>query len=328
MPVAQRSRDQAAGHYHDHLNLATMECDPGSIPGLRVDPGTALGENGPDNAMMTRRQAALALGAAATTFAGEKDTAQRIRLHRIPSGGIQPQVALDDKGTLHLVYYIGDGHRGSLFYVRSKDGGESFSSALPVNRGGSAIAAGTIRGSQLALGKTGRVHVAWNGSNNVGPLNPDSGTRGAPMLYTRLNGTGRAFEPERNLMHHSFGLDGGGTIAADRSGNVYVMWHGIGDSEAKGSGKEGEARRRVWVTKSEDDGQTFSSETAAWAQETGACGCCGMKAFAETGRATFLRSTDQRQNPCTGTSISFPQLTAGGRLQGSSFTSGTSMPVR
>jgi hypothetical protein len=46
----------------------------------------------------------------------------------------------------------------------------------------SAIAAGTIRGAQLAIGKAGRVHVAWNGSQNaepVGPLNPDSGKPGA-----------------------------------------------------------------------------------------------------------------------------------------------------
>src|SRR5207253_3226967 len=78
----------------------------------------------------------------------------------------------------------------------------------------------------------------------------------------------------------SFGLDGGGAIAADRNGNVYVTWHGIGESEAKGTGKVGEARRRVWVTRSEDGGQSFSTEAKAWAQETGACGCCGMKTFA------------------------------------------------
>jgi len=100
------------------------------------------------------------------------------------------------------------------------------------------------------------------------------------MLYTRLNDAGSAFEPERNLMHHSFGLDGGGSIAADGHGNVYVAWHGIGLSEAKGTGKEGEARRRVWLTKSQNDGQSFADESKAWAQETGACACCGMKMFA------------------------------------------------
>jgi hypothetical protein len=233
--------------------------------------------------MMTRRQAVFALGATLTGFSAEaaEDGDGRVRLCRVPNAGIQPQVALDDKGILHLVYYTGDAHHGDLFYARSHDGGASFSSPLRVNEGGSAIAAGTIRGAQLALGKAGRVHVAWNGSNDEGPLNPDSGKPGAPMLYTRLNDAGHGFEPQRNLMLHSFGLDGGGSIGADRNGNVVVTWHGIGQSEAKGTGKEGEARRRVWVTKSEDNGSTFSTEARAWAQETGACGCCGMKTFVD-----------------------------------------------
>jgi hypothetical protein len=228
--------------------------------------------------MMTRRQALLAVGAT-LGFGADKDTQGRIRFYRIPNGGIQPQVALDEKGTLHLVYYTGDAHQGDLYYVRSQDGGASFSSALLVNQGRTAIAAGTIRGAQLALGKDGRVHVAWNGSNNGGPLNPDSGKPGAPMLYSRLNDGGDVFEPQRNLMLHSFGLDGGGSIGADGNGNVYVTWHGIALSEAKGTGKEGEARRRVWVRRSEDNGKTFSTEARAWAQDTGACECCGMKAF-------------------------------------------------
>src|SRR5215813_11054681 len=99
--------------------------------------------------MMTRRQALLAAGAT-LGFAAEKDAHNRIRVCRMPNGGIQPQVAIDDKGTLHLVYYTGDAHHGDLFYARSKDGGASFSPAVRVNRGGSAIAAGTIRGAQLA----------------------------------------------------------------------------------------------------------------------------------------------------------------------------------
>jgi hypothetical protein len=101
------------------------------------------------------------------------------------------------------------------------------------------------------------------------------------MLYTRLNDAGNTFEPQRNVMLHSFGLDGGGSIGADKSGNVYVMWHGIGESEVKSTSQQGEARRRVWVTKSENDGKAFLTEAKGWAQETGACGCCGMKTFVD-----------------------------------------------
>lgn len=236
--------------------------------------------------MMTRREAVLTFGAAFRAFGVEAEKG-RIRLQRVPNSGIQPQIALDRRGTLHLVYYAGDAHHGDLFYTHSNDGGASFSPALRVNQGGTAIAVGTIRGAQLAIGKAERVHVVWNGSNNAGPLNPDSGKPGAPMLYARLNDAGDAFEPERNLMLHSFGLDGGGSIGADPSGNVYVTWHGVAGSEAKGTGKQGEARRRVWMTKSADNGKTFSDEAAVWALKTGACGCCGMKTFVDRNADVF-----------------------------------------
>ena len=58
------------------------------------------------------------------------------------------------------------------------------------------------------------------------------------MLYTRLNDQGTAFEPQRNLMLRTFGLDGGGTVAADAAGNVYV-----GLARKKGSGAIGRRSR-------------------------------------------------------------------------------------
>src|SRR5690242_18167912 len=134
---------------------------------------------------MTRREAALALGGACAALGATK-TDDRVRLRRVPGGGIQPQGGIDERGVLHLVYYSGDAHHGDLFYETSKDGGASFSRTLRVNQGGGAIAAGSIRGAQVALGRAGRVHVAWNGSTDAGPMNPDSGKPGAPMLYTRL----------------------------------------------------------------------------------------------------------------------------------------------
>ncbi len=207
----------------------------------------------------------------------------KVKLLRTPDGGLQPQAALDERGILHLVYFTGEPQGGDIYYVRRNSGKTEFTSPVRVDsEPGSAVAVGTIRGAHLAVGKNGRVHVAWNGRHN--PNGHD-----APMLYARMNDAHTAFEAQRNVMQFSGGLDGGGSIAADRSGNVYVAWHGKGD-------KEGEENRRVWVARSTDEGKTFSRETAAWIQPTGACGCCGMRAFADRqGRVhLFYRAATER----------------------------------
>ncbi len=197
----------------------------------------------------------------------------RVSLVRTPDGGIQPQAAVDRQGVIHLIYYKGDAQNGDIFYVRQQPGQKEFSKPIQVNaHPGSATAAGTIRGAQMALGKNGRVHVAWNGHA------PEKGSyMEAPMLFTRLNDMGTAFEPERDVITSARGLDGGGSVAADGQGNVYVMWHA-----SKPGNTNGEAGRAVFVARSADDGKTFAAEKLATDKFTGACGCCGMKAFADS----------------------------------------------
>ena len=110
------------------------------------------------------------------------------------------------------------------------------------------------------------------------------------MLYSRLNDAHTAFELERNVMTRTFGLDGGGTVAADSAGKVYVSWHGKAPGAA-----EGEAGRQVWVAESSDDGKTFAAERLAWSQPTGSCGCCGMAMFADakgTVRVLYRSATE------------------------------------
>jgi hypothetical protein len=195
-----------------------------------------------------------------------------VNVIRTPDGGIQPQVAVDRDGVVHLIYFKGEEMAGDLYYVRKSSRDTEFSKPLRVNSvPSSAIATGSIRGAQIALGRSGRVHVAWLGSGKAQPRGPGNAT---PMLYTRLNDAGTAFEPQRNVMQFAVGLDGGGSVAADDFGNVYVVWHGNPD-------KDGEANRRVWVAHSHDDGKTFEREVLANKDHTGACGCCGLRAFAD-----------------------------------------------
>lgn len=191
----------------------------------------------------------------------------KVTIMKTPGGGIQPQAVMDDKGNLHLIYYSGDPMGGNLFYIFRLVGKEEFSKPIQVNSvQGSAVSAGTIRGGQIALGKNNRVHVSWNGTKVVK----------GNMEYARLNNDGTAFEAEQGLMQETINLDGGGSVAADEKGNVYVVWHG----NKKGSNMAMEDQRQVWIAVSKDEGKTFAKEILV-SSKLGICACCQMRVFVD-----------------------------------------------
>ena len=208
---------------------------------------------------------------------------------RVPGNGVQPQVAVDAKGVVHMIYLTGDPAGSDIFYVRSTDGGETFSQPIRVNHTPrSALAIGTVRGAHLAIGRNGLVHVAWMGSASANPKAVGGAT---PMLYTRSTTDGKDFEPERNVLETKAGLDGGASVAADARGNVWIAWHA---PETKGAGEQS---RRVWIVHSSDDGATFGAEQQA-SDSRGACGCCGMRLYctADGSLYALYRSADQMVN--------------------------------
>jgi len=207
-----------------------------------------------------------------------------VKLIRTPDGGIQPQAAVDSRGGVHLIYFNGASRGGDIFYVRQEPGQESFTKPIQINhQPGSVLAASTIRGAHLAVGKNGRVHVAWGGMGKGASKVKVNGKDVMPLLFTRLNDPGTAFEPERNVITYAAGLDGGSSVAADLAGNVYLTWHAGGpDSQDK------EAGRAVIVARSTDEGATFQREKPAVREKTGACPCCGMRAFADSQGAVYI----------------------------------------
>jgi hypothetical protein len=222
------------------------------------------------------------------------ETVPQVRALRAPDNGIQPQSAADDQGTVHLIYFKGDAKGGDIFYARREHGQPDFSKPVQVNtQAHTAMAMGTIRGAQLAVGKNHRVHVVWDGMgegaslssrpahnhdpSHHSPPGHETPPGKTPLFYTRLNDTGTAFEPERNVITYAYGLDGGSSVAADPKGNVYVTWHA-----AQPGAEEGEAGRGVFVAASTDEGKTFRREAPAISRPTGACACCGMRAFADS----------------------------------------------
>jgi hypothetical protein len=193
-----------------------------------------------------------------------------VTLLRTPDGGIQPQAAVDAAGTVHLLYFNGDPAHGDLFYARLPDGAAAFTPAVRVNsEPGSVIATGSVRGGQMALGRAGFVHVAWNASRPV----EREGLKELPMWYARLRPGARTFEPQRAIGSHTRHLDGGGSVAADAEGRVHVVWHAAGNVD-------GETHRRIFVAMSADDGGRFSRE-APFGDAAGLCGCCQLETLVD-----------------------------------------------
>jgi hypothetical protein len=221
---------------------------------------------------------ALAAGIAATFHLRAETTPAaipQITLLRTPEGGIQPQTHLGHDGVLHMIYFKGDASAGDIEYVQRQPSTREFSRPIRVNsEPGSAIAIGTVRGPQISVGRSGRAYVTWFGSRR-----PGSAADTMPVLFSRLSDSRTAFEPQRDLMQYAKGGDGGLSVAADAGGNVYAVWHATG-------AEPGEEHRRVYLARSTDDGKTFAREVPISPATLGACGCCGMRAFAGA-RGTF-----------------------------------------
>ncbi|MBN8422491.1 MAG: exo-alpha-sialidase [Verrucomicrobia bacterium] len=193
--------------------------------------------------------------------------AEEVRFERVPEGGVQPQLATSRDGTLHLVYLTGDPRSGDVRYVTKRSGAANWSEPRTLNSTpATAVAAGTIRGAQIAVGKDDSLHVVWNG--------PGEKNQPAPLFYTRSLNHGGTFEKQRDLRADTQGLDGGASIAASAKGEVYIVWHG-----APAGAAPGEINRRVFVLQSKDNGGTFSKPRIANGDDPGVCACCSLKTF-------------------------------------------------
>lgn len=229
----------------------------------------------------------LLLAAMAVLFAapGQGADPVEVAVVRLPTGAVQPQAVSDAQGTVHLIYLDGPPQRSMIWYVRWESGDTpDFGRAIRVcDEETTAVAMGTIRGPHLAVDPNGRPHVAWNGPA------PHGDHQRSPLLYTRLDKTGEAFEPARNVLadRKRTGLDGGSSIAIDNEGRVHLVWHGPADD-----GASNEGARRVWMMVSTDGGTTFGTPMTLDTPRRGACGCCGLRTFAlpEGGAGIFYRT--------------------------------------
>lgn len=203
-----------------------------------------------------------------------------VRIEDVPEHGLQPEVAIDSNGVVHLVYLRGDPKAADIRYTSRLPGGEWSASKTVNTTPGAAVALGSIRGPQIALGAQARVHVVWNGV-------AEDGAAQTPLLYTRLVSGANEFEKQRDLLGETTALDGGASIATDGKGSVWVAWH----ANPRGK-KPDEAQRVVFIRSSLDEGQQFNAPEALNASAPGVCACCSLRIAADANGApsVFFRN--------------------------------------
>ena len=156
-----------------------------------------------------------------------------------------PHAAVDQRGTIHLMYFRGAMTGGDLRYVSLEPGGTDWSAPVSVNSAPhSAIGMGPMDGGDMALSEHDgvRIHAVWYLTD---PLR---------VLYTRSEPGRASFEPHRVL----WDLDGEvfearPSVAVNEQGRVFIAWHG-----ATVHGTD-DAHRGVFLMTSGDGGDTFDS---------------------------------------------------------------------
>jgi hypothetical protein len=197
-----------------------------------------------------------------------------VRVLSLPEGALVPDVMMETRGVLHLVYGLGD----DAWYVRSADNGRTFSPPVKVNAVGKVTLTMGERGPKLALGQGGMltanarfrvwepsIHVVW--ADQWSP-----GVQVYPRYSRSLDG-GKTFEPPRALASLT-GIDGL-TVAADDAGTVVAFFHQVSPPQ-----QEIPQAHRLYLARSTDDGVSFGPEERMKIQgmDDLACSMCMMRA--------------------------------------------------
>ena len=202
-----------------------------------------------------------------------------VQVIRLPPAAFVPDVAIDGKGVLHMVYGEGD----HAWYVRSTDNGATFTPRVRVNSQGKVGLTMGERGPKLALGKDGSIHVVWGDRWSAGVQ--------CYTRYARSVDGGKTFEPVRQIS--AVAGDDGRTIAADADGTVLVFWHVFDPPQ-----KEVPQGHYIYFSRSADNGKTFSPAERIRITNLKdlACSMCMMRARIGTDGNAYLAFRSAQDN--------------------------------
>lgn len=206
------------------------------------------------------------------TFLFSFSLSAKVFLFKVPDEGLSPQCATDSKGVAHMIYFKGSVEAGDIYYTTFNLETQNFNPSVRVNSiEGSATIQGTTSHPQMAVGKNGVVHVVWNGSAKAENQ----------FLYSKSIGDGQ-FSPQKDMKGETSGIDGGGSVAANGLGQVFLVWH------ANTKGKTDEQDRQVFISISKDNGTTFTEEKVISPKYSGASSGCSLKVAASSKEVMIL----------------------------------------
>ena len=198
---------------------------------------------------------------------------------RVPDDGLSPQCVTDSNGVVHMIYFKGPIESGDIFYTTFDVDSRKFKTSLKVNSiPGTATLRGTTRHPQMAVGKDDTAHIVWNGAD----------TANGQFLYSKSIGEGQ-FSPQRDMKGETTGIDGGGSVAANDNGQVFLVWHALPQK------KTDEEDRQVFITVSKDNGNSFSTEKVISPKFIGASSGSSLKVAANGKEVMVLFRGVKRQ---------------------------------
>ena len=174
-----------------------------------------------------------------------------VAIVHVPESGEPVAAQTGPDGSIHLLYNLGD----IPYYVKSSDGGATFTPPLPVVNRESRKPGLVFEGSSMAVGESGAIYVAMS-TNNWQLKLPDVPDG---LVYATLPAGAKQFTPVRSLNGRP---SEGFSLAADGKGRVAATW----------------LANKLFVNFSTDQGRTFTAN-AELNPAYDPCNCCTTRAL-------------------------------------------------
>lgn len=142
------------------------------------------------------------------------------------NGEGRPKVAFGPQRQVYISYTkpLGKPHTGDIRFVRSTDGGASFTDPFTVQRDSAPI---THRFDTLLVDRAGRIYLAWIDERDAAAARASKRAyRGAAIYYTVSTDEGASFRPDVKLADHTCECCRI-ALAEDAHGRVSAMWRHV-----------------------------------------------------------------------------------------------------